>query len=255
MDKLKGKIVIVTGATSGMGRAIAELFAREGASIIVGGRNRDRGAEVIKSICAQKGRAEFIASDISTYEGNQALVNAAKEYFGGVDILVPNAGVLGIGSLTEVSLEDWNQTINTNLNGVFYLLRAGIPELKKRGGGAVVVNGSIAAWKEFPNHSAYCTSKGALVSLVKQAALDFAPSIRVNLLCPGPVDTPLLWNSTVAFENPKGIIQEVVDNTIRMKRLGTPSDVAKAALFLASEDSSWVTGTSLVVDGGRMIGG
>lgn len=255
MGKLKGKTAVITGATSGMGQAIAELFAREGASVVVGGRNRERGAEVIKGIRAQGGCAEFIASDISTYEGNQVLVKGALKHFGGLDILVPNAGILGIGSITEVSFEDWNQTINTNLNGVFYLLRAGIPELKKRGGGVVVVNGSIAAWKEFPNHSAYCASKGALVSLVKQAALDYAPSIRINILCPGPVDTPLLWNSTVAFENPKGIVQEAVDKTIRLKRLGMPDDVAKAALFLASDESSWITGTSLVVDGGRMIGG
>lgn len=254
MRKLEGKVAVVTGGTSGMGRGIAEIFAREGAAVVVGGRDEQRGQIVVGGIRSAGGKAELVTGDISGFEANEALVRKARDVFGRVDILVPNVGILGVGSITEVSLETWHATVNTNLNGVFYLLRAGIPELQKCGGGTIVVNGSIAAWQEFPNHAAYCATKGALVSLVKQVALDYAPSIRANILCPGPVDTPLLWDSAKAFPNSKTVVQELVEQKIRLKRLGTPIDIAKAALFLASSDSSWVTGTSLVVDGGRMLG-
>jgi NAD(P)-dependent dehydrogenase (short-subunit alcohol dehydrogenase family) len=127
--------------------------------------------------------------------------------------------------------------------------------MQKRGGGVILVNGSIGAWKEFPNHPAYCASKAALVALVKQVALDYGPMIRANILCPGQVDTPLLWESTKAFPNPEEIVAQVVEEHLVMKRLGTPEDIANAALFLASDDASWITGTALVVDGGRLLGG
>ncbi len=254
MAKLGGKVAIVTGATSGMGRGIAELFAHEGAAVVVGGRSAERGNEVVMHIRQAGGRADFVAGDIATIEGNAALVSHAVNAFGGLDILVANAGILGIGSVTTVSIESWHQTIATNLHAIFYLTRAGIPEMQKSGGGAIVVNGSIAAYKGFPNHPAYCASKGALVPLVKQIALDYSPSIRINLLCPGQVDTPLLWDSAKAFPDPDKIIQQVADK-MPLKRIGAPEDIAKAALFLASDDSSWITGAAITIDGGIMCGG
>ncbi len=254
MGKLENKVAIVTGATSGMGRAIAELFAREGAAVIVGGRNRERGDEVVGGIRAEGGNAELCLGDISTCEGNEALVQKAVAAFGGVDILVPNAGSLGLGSVTEVPLETWRETIATNLDAVFFLARLGIPEMHKRGGGSIVVNGSIAAFHCFPNHPAYCASKGALIPLVKQIAIDYGPEIRINLICPAQVDTPLLRYSARAFPEPDKIIQEVADG-MPMKRIGVPEDIAKAALFLASDDASWITGTALTIDGGAMCGG
>jgi NAD(P)-dependent dehydrogenase (short-subunit alcohol dehydrogenase family) len=127
--------------------------------------------------------------------------------------------------------------------------------MQKRGSGVILVNGSIAAWKEFPAHPAYCASKAALVALVKQVALDYGPMIRANILCPGQVDTPLLWESTKAFPNPEEVVAQVVEEHLVMKRLGTPEDIASAALFLASDDAAWITGSSLVVDGGRILGG
>lgn len=252
MKKLEGKVAIVTGATIGMGQAIAERFAAEGAAIVAGGRDLERGHALINGIRAAGGQAELVAGDVGTYEANQALVERAKLAFGGVDILVPNAGILGIGSVTEVSLETWHETIATNLHAVFYLCRAGIPEMLARGGGSIVVNGSIAAMKAFPNHPAYCASKGALVPLVKQIALDYGPKIRANLMCPGPVDTPLLWDSAKAFPDPAVAVHDAGQRTA-LKRLGLPSDVASLALFLASDDSSWVTGTAFTIDGGALV--
>jgi NAD(P)-dependent dehydrogenase (short-subunit alcohol dehydrogenase family) len=253
MKKLEGKVAIVTGATIGMGQAIAERFAAEGAAVVCGGRDADRGASLIKTIRDKGGRAELVPGDIGTLEANQALVNRAKSVFGGVDILVPNAGILGIGSITEVSLETWHQCIATNLHAVFYLCRAGIPEMQARGGGTIVINGSIAAMKAFPNHPAYCASKGALVPLVKQIALDYGPTIRANLMCPGPVDTPLLWDSAKAFPDPAVAVHNAGQRTA-LKRLGTPSDIADLALFLASTDSSWITGSAFTIDGGALVG-
>ena len=161
--------------------------------------------------------------------------------------------MLGLGSVTGVPLDTWRQTLAVNLDAVFYLLRSGLPAIKERGGGSMVVVGSIAAFKGFPNHAAYCASKGALVALVRQVAIDYGPKVRINLLCPGPVDTPLIWESASAFPDPARAVADVGKRTV-IKRLGHPEDIARAALFLASDDSGWATGTSLTVDGGIMTG-
>jgi NAD(P)-dependent dehydrogenase (short-subunit alcohol dehydrogenase family) len=249
MPLLSGKTAIVTGGTSGMGRAIAELFAAEGASVVIGGRDEQRGAEVIAGICSRGGRAALSLGDVGTPEPNRRLVETAVEQFHGIDILVPNVGALGLGSLTEISLDFWHQAIATNLHSVFYLLHYGIPRMAARGGGTIVMTGSIAAFRGFPRHAAYCAAKAALVGLVRQVANDYGPSIRANLLCPGPVDTPLLWDSAAAFPQPERAVADSQARTL-LGRLGTPRDIAQAALFLASEQSSWITGASLTIDGG-----
>jgi len=249
--KLQHKIAIVTGATSGMGAAIAKLFASEGAHVIVNGRNKARGEQVVGEINANQGKAIFVESDITTKEGNAFLVDQALKTYGGIDIVVANAGFLGLGKITEVPIETWHQTIDTNLNSIFFLLRLAIPEMLKRGNGNIIVNGSIAAFKSFPNHPAYCASKGALIPLVKQIALDYGPKIRANLICPGPIDTPLIWDSAKAFPNPEKAVEDAGKATV-LNRLGLPEDVANAAMFLASEESSFITGTSITVDGGIM---
>lgn len=250
--KLKDKVVVVTGATSGMGAAIAKKFAAEGARVVVAGRNRQRGAEVVNGINGINGEAIFVQCDISTMDGNQHLVNETLCCYGAIDMVVMSAGMLGLGSITEVSPETWHHTINSNLNSVFYLLRLAIPEMKQRGQGNIILIGSIAAQKAFPNHPAYCATKGALVPLVKQIALDYGPEIRANVISPGPIDTPLIWDSAKAFSDPDKAVAEAANATV-LKRLGTPEEVAQAALFLATEDSSFITGTTLVVDGGRLI--
>ena len=147
----------------------------------------------------------------------------------------------------------WHQTLDTNLNSVFYLLRTAIPVMQKnKTTSSIIVTGSIAAHKGFPNHAAYCASKGAVEALVRQAAVDYAPKIRINLIQPGPVETKLYNDSADAFPNPDTILDEVPDS-LPMKRVGAPEDVAKAALFLASSDSSWVTGSVFTIDGGASI--
>jgi NAD(P)-dependent dehydrogenase (short-subunit alcohol dehydrogenase family) len=253
VSRLAGKTAIVTGATSGMGRAIACLFAREGASVVCGGRSLERGAAVVAEIRSRSGRALFVPGDVAEPENARRLVDEARRAFGGVDVAVACAGTLGLGAAGEISIDVWKRTLSVNLDAVFHLLQASLPAMRERGSGAVVVIGSIAAFKGFPNHAAYCASKGALVALVRQVAIDYGPQIRINVLSPGPVDTPLIRDSAAAFPDPAQAIAQVAERTL-MKRLGSPEDVARAALFLASEDSAWMTGTSLTLDGGILTG-
>ncbi len=247
--RLQGRTAIITGATSGMGKAIAERFVQEGASVILSGRDEQRGSDLEKQLTQQGGRALFVAGDVSDIAVNEKLVREAIYHFGKLDMVVTNAGKLGLGSVTDISIDDWNETIGTNLNAVFYLSRFAIPEMQKNGRGVLLVNSSIAAFKSFPNHAAYCASKAALIALVKEMALDYGPAIRVNAMCPGPVDTPLIWDSAKAFENPESIVQQTANNTL-MKRLGKPEDIASLALFLVSDEASWITGSAFTIDGG-----
>jgi NAD(P)-dependent dehydrogenase (short-subunit alcohol dehydrogenase family) len=253
MGKLEGKAAIVTGATSGMGRATAVLFAREGAAVVASGRDPERGAALVEEIRRDGGRVEFVAGDVSRPETNERLVETCQRSFGGVDTAVCCAGMLGLGPAAGVPVETWRQTLAVNLDAVFYLLRLALPEMEGRGGGSIVLVSSIAAFKGFPNHAAYCASKGALVALVRQVAIDYGPKVRINALCPGPTDTPLIWDSAVAVPDPSKAVEDVGKRTL-LKRLGRPEDIARAALYLASDDSAFVTGTSLTVDGGIMTG-
>ena len=252
MGQLDGKVAIITGATSGMGRGIALRFAREGAQVIASGRDAARGEALVSEIAAAGGTARFVAGDVPTAAANQQLVEAALAAYGGLDILVMSAGDLGLGSVADTAPELWDRTIATNLSAAFYLLHYGIPELRRRGRGSVVVIGSIAGYKVFPNHAAYCASKGALIQLMRQAALDNGPAIRINAIHPGQVDRPLLWDSVRAFPNPGEIVKQTADR-LPMQRLGQPEDIAAAALFLAGDDASWITGANLVVDGGSLL--
>lgn len=250
--KLKDKVAVITGSTSGMGEAIARLFCSEGASVVVSGRNRDRGRKIIEELTASGHKAVFVAGDVGKLETNRLILDTARGEFGGVDLLVPCAGALFLGSITDISPEEWSRAMDVNLNSVYHLLHLGIPELQARGKGSIVAIGSIAAHRGFPGHAAYCASKGALIPLIRQVAMDFSPEIRTNILCPGPVDTPLLRASAKAFPDPAKAISDVAERT-PMKRLGTPEDIAKAALFLACDDSSWIDGAALDIDGGVMV--
>ena len=250
MARLHGKAFIITGATSGMGRATAELFSAEGARLILSGRDETKGAEVLSGLGDD---ASFHYADAADKATNKRLVELALERFGRLDGLVCNAGMLGLGAVAEVSSDVWLRTFDVNVHSVFYLAQVALAALREAGAATIVVNGSIAAWKCFPNHPAYCASKAAAVALARQMAVDYAPQVRVNAICPGPVDTPLIWESAAAFPVPAEAVQAAGERT-PMGRLGTPEDFAKLALFLSSEDSSWITGAAYTLDGGATLG-
>lgn len=243
--KLKDKVCIVTGATSGMGKAIARAFSMEGAKLVLSGRNLERGQVLEKELA----ETVFLAGDITDPSYNEQLVSTAMERFGKLDMLSLNAGILGLGNVKELPISEWHTTINTNLSSIFYLSKYALPHLLNREQGHILINASIAAFKSFPNHPAYCASKAAALALMKQMAVDYAPKVRVNAICPGPVDTPLLWDSAQAFNDPETAVEKAKEATL-LKRLGTPEDIAKLALFMVSEDSSWITGTAITIDGG-----
>ncbi|HKL90925.1 MAG TPA: SDR family oxidoreductase [Allomuricauda sp.] len=243
--KLNDKVCIVTGATSGMGKAIAEGLSSEGAKLVLSGRNQESGKALEDSL----DNSVFVPGDVTDPSYNKRLVDSAMETFGKLDILSLNAGILGIGNVENLSIDLWRKTIDTNLSSIFYLCKYALPHLQKELQGNILINASIAAFKSFPNHPAYCASKAASVALMKQMAVDYAPKIRVNAICPGPVDTPLLWESAKAFENPDTAVENAKRTTL-LKRLGTPEDITKLVLFLVSDDSSWITGTTVTIDGG-----
>lgn len=252
--RLQNKVFIITGASSGMGQAMAERFGAEGARLVINGRDEERGNRVATHILAYNEDVVFIKGDVGRPEVNQQLVRTAVDTYGRLDGIVTNAGNLGLGPVHRLSDAVWHRTFTTNVHSVFYLAKFAVPEMQKSGGGVVVVNASVAAFKVFPNHAAYCASKAAAVALVRQMALDLGPDIRVNAICPGPVDTPLIWNSAEAFPNPDDAVEEAAEATA-LKRLGQPDEVANLALFLASEESGWMTGSAVTIDGGRTLVG
>ena len=246
---MKDKVCIITGATSGMGKAIATRFVHEGARVIVNGRDQRRGEELVQELRSIQPDVYFYPGDVGLLETNQLLVEKTLEHFGRLDIVVTNAGFLGLGSVTKVSPDVWQKTLDVNLSALFYMARFAIPAMQKSGSGTIVVNSSIAAFKSFPNHAAYCASKAGLVALTKQIAMDYSPVIRINAVCPGPVDTPFIWDSAVAFPEPDKAVKAAGEKTL-MQRLGKPDDIAELVLFLASEKSSWMTGSVITIDGG-----
>lgn len=244
IGKLEDKVCIVTGATSGMGLAIAKSFYAEGAKLVLSGRNEERGT----ALASELKNSVFVAGDVSEPSYNELLVKTAIGHFGKLNIVSINAGILGLGNVVELSISDWHKTMDTNLSAIFYMSKYAMPHLEKSNG-TLLINASIAAYKSFPNHPAYCASKAASVALMKQMAVEYAPKIRVNAICPGPVDTPFIWDSAKAFKNPATAVADAGKATL-LKRLGTPEDVSKLALFLVSDDASWITGTAMTIDGG-----
>jgi len=251
--QLKGKTAIVTGANSGMGKAIALNYAREGANVVASGRNESAGKKLVDEISRASGKAIFVKGDVADPAVNERLVQQALSTFGGLNIVCTNAGDLGLGKVTELPLETWQRTLDVNLSSVFYLLKYALPELVRSSGASVIINASIAAFKFFPNHPAYCASKAGLVALGRQVAVDYGPAVRVNMMCPGPVDTPLIHDSARAFPDPATAVENAGKATL-LQRLGQPDDIASLDLFLASGVSSWMTGAVIPIDGGASTG-
>jgi len=248
--KLADKVAIVTGAGTGIGRACAELFAREGAAVVLAGRRRGLLDEAARAIAAAGGRALAQPCDITRTAEVRALVGRTVEAFGGLHLVVNNAGYWMAGTVEETSEEEWERMMATNLKGVFLLCRQALPELRRAGGGTIVNIGSVLGLVGMKRRAAYATSKGGLVQLTQAMALDHAAEgIRVNCICPTLVDTPMGQES---LERTGDAAAELARRTaqIPLGRMGTPADVANLALFLASEDSSWLTGAAIPLDGG-----
>jgi len=249
--ELEGKVGIVTGAGSGIGRAIAMLFAKEGAHVVVADLADGVGRETVKLIQKAGGSALFAHCDVSKARDAESAIRATLEKFGGLDILVNNAGIEVAGTVVELSEADWDRVLNVNLKGVFLMSKHALPELSKRGG--VIVNtASTAGFTSYPRCTAYCSSKGAVVSLTRAMALDHAKDgIRVNCVCPGAIDTPLhqKYLAALAPTIREGYVRKQIASH-PIGRIGRPEEIAEAVLFLASAKSSFVTGAALIVDGG-----
>ena len=245
--QLKGKAAIVTGSGVGIGRAIATTFASEGASVVVADLNEDAGNETVREIQADDRQARFVRTDVSNVEDTQRMVDVALTTYGRLDILVNNAGVYTRGDVVSTSVEMWNRLLSINLGGVFLCCKAAIPALKQVGGGAIVNISSSVGWQyAAPGIAAYTASKFGVTGLTKAMACDhLGDNIRVNCICPGPTDTPLIR----ASRSP-GDLQAFVEAQ-PIGRLGLPEEIAAAALFLASDAASFVTGVALPVDGGQ----
>ncbi|MEE9235854.1 MAG: SDR family oxidoreductase [Candidatus Acidoferrales bacterium] len=248
--KLAGKSAIITGGGSGIGRACAELFAREGATVVLAGRRREPLEEVAAGITRCGGRALAQPCDITREADLEALVARAVREAGGLHVVVNNAAYWMAGTIEETSEVDWDRMMDTNLKGVFLLVKHALPELRRAGGGSIINIGSVLGLVGMKQRVAYSTSKGGLVLLTKCLALDHAAEkIRVNCICPSLVDTPMGQDSLeqagdAAAERARRVAQ------IPLGSAGTPEDVARLALFLAGQDSGWITGAAIPLDGG-----
>lgn len=249
--RLAGKVAIVTGAGTGIGRACAELFAAEGAAVVLGARRLELLEEVAQGITAAGGRARAERCDLTQAGEVDSLVERTVEAFGGLHLVVNNAAYWMAGTAEETSEADWDRMMDTNLKGVFLLSRRAVAELRRAGGGAIVNIGSVLGLVGMKRRVAYATSKGGLTLLTKAMALDHAQeNIRINCICPSLVDTPMGLESLrrggpdASAERARRLAQ------IPLGRAGTPDDVARLALFLASDDSSWITGAAIPLDGG-----
>jgi len=248
--RLKDKVAVITGGTSGIGRATAVLFAREGARVAITGRNEARGRQVIEEIERAGGRALFARADVRSAADCRSAVERTLREYERIDILFNNAGVFFPRTVPDMSEAEWDETIDSSLKGAFLMSKLVLPGMIERRSGVIIHNSSGWGLVGGGAAAAYCAAKGGLVLLTKAMAIDHGRhGIRVNCVCPGDVDTPMLpedarqrgmaWDAYLAEAGNRPL-----------GRIGKPEEIARAVLFLASDDASFVTGTALVVDGG-----
>ncbi len=242
--RLAGKVALISGAARGMGESEARLFAREGAQVVLGDILEDQGRAAVENIAQQGGTATFVPLDVTHEQDWQRAVETAEQTYGRLDILVNNAGIVRMAPLDETSLEAWNEVIDVNQTGVFLGVKHAVPAMRRAGGGSIVNISSIAGLIGLPNIPAYQASKGAVRLLTKNAAVQYATDkIRVNSVHPGRIETPM--TAPLAPER-----REMLLRLTPLGRDGTAEEVAYGVLYLASDESSYVTGTELVIDGG-----
>jgi 2,5-dichloro-2,5-cyclohexadiene-1,4-diol dehydrogenase 2 len=260
--RLEGKIALISGGASGIGRAEAVLFAREGAAVVIADLQAGQAGEVVEEITAAGGRAEFIQLDVRDTEAWEAAVAFTESTFGPVTILGNNAGTNFRVGWDEQTPEMWQTVLDVNLTGTYLGIRAVVPSMRKAGGGSIINIASSAALKQGGGGPAYATSKTAVVGLSRNAALAHAgDNIRVNALCPGHVDTPFIrgsqphsentWSTDIA--NPENYAHRMERQPLAIGRLQSGEDIAYGALYLASDESSTVTGATIAIDGGSTL--
>lgn len=250
--RLQGRVAIVTGGGRGIGRAVVERFAEEGATVVATQRSEEEGRELADRLSSRGLAVEFIPADLCDPAAVERLVTLVVDRFGRVDVLCNNAGVGLLRSVIETSDADYDRVLDTNLRSTFLCCRAVIPRMLAGSGGSIVNIGSVAGWVGFENDAVYCASKGAVLALTRQMALDYARAgVRVNCVCPGFVATEMMRVFVQSHPDPEGVEAEIVA-LHPLGRVARPDEVAAAALFLASDEASFITGESLAVDGGLL---
>lgn len=246
MDRLKDKIAIVTGGTSGIGAGICLAYGKEGAKVVVAGRNEERGTKVAEEIKTAGGEATFIQADVSKEEEIISLIEKTVELYGKLDIMVNNAGIGFSGTMEETTSEIWDEVMTTNAKAVFLGIKYSIPHLLKTKGSLITVS-SMGGLKPLPSHFVYSPAKAAAAMVTRVAAFEYAKAgVRCNVICPGVVDTPI-----IGCAPPE--VRDAVCSTIPMGRLGQPEDIAHLAVYLGSDECVWTTGHCFSPDGGSTL--
>ncbi|MEK5444641.1 MULTISPECIES: SDR family NAD(P)-dependent oxidoreductase [unclassified Fredinandcohnia] len=253
--RLQGKVALITGAGSGIGRETAQLFAKEGALVVVNDTSEQGGLETLELIKNNGGEATFIQADVTKADDVQRMVDEIIRHTGKIDVLFNNAGISGVGMLHETSEELWDKVVNVNIKGVYMTSKYVIPHMIERNEGTIINMSSCIAEIGLKLRAVYATTKGAVLSLTKSMQVDYAPyNIRVNALLPGTILTPFVENYLKnSYDDPEEAIEGIKKRQLS-GNLGRPDDVAKAALFLASDESSFMMGAPLYIDGGVVFG-
>jgi len=254
MGRLDGKVAVITGAASGIGRGTAIRFAGEGAAVVLADLNQDGGESAVRECKENGGRAVFQKTDVASGDDIKAAIDRAVREFGKLDIIFNNAGLGGaVGTIEEVSFENWDRTMAILLRAVFAGMKYAVPEMRKVGGGSIISTASVAGLRGGAGPHAYSAAKAAVINLTRSVALEVGKDrIRVNCICPGGINTPLINGRVPGGE---AVAAQFLAQIQAIPRAGRPDDIANMALFLASDESEWVTGTAMVVDGGLTAGG